>query len=74
MVHSKNVDDVHRVTGVTGCKSLVEGRTAPTLSNSEATHARLLRSSNPFGQDNADLTNDMTWEQLFCDDSSNIVN
>ena len=74
VVHSKNVDDVHRITGVTGCKSLVEGRNAPILNNSEATHARLLRSSNPFGQDNAELRNGMTWEQLFCDDSSNIAN
>ena len=29
VVHSRNVDDVHRITGVTGCKSLVQGRNAP---------------------------------------------
>ncbi len=74
VVHSKSIDQAHRITGITGRKSLVEGRNTPTLNNSEATHARLLRSGNPFGPTDAELGSGMTWEQLFCDDSTNIVN
>ena len=74
VVHSKSIDQAHRITGITGRKSLVEGRNTPTLNNSEATHARLLRSGNPFGRTNVELGRGMTWEQLFCDDSTNIAN
>jgi len=74
VVHSKSIDQAHRITGITGRKSLVEGRSTPTLNNSKATHARLLRSGNPFGPTDAELGSGMTWEQLFCDDSPNIVN
>ena len=74
VVHSKSIDQAHRITGITGRKSLVAGRNTPTLNNSEATHARLLRSGNPFGPTDAELGGGMTWEQLFCDDSTNIVN
>ena len=70
VVHSKSIDQAHRITGITGRKSLVEGRNTPTLNNSEATHARLLRSGNPFGPTDAELGSGMTWEQLFCDDST----
>ena len=73
-VHSKSIDQAHRITGITGRKSLVEGRNTPTLNNSKSTHARLLRSGNPFGRTDAELGSGMTWEQLFCDDSTNIVN
>ena len=74
VVHSKSIDQAHRITGITGRKSLVAGRNTPTLNNSKATHARLLRSGNPFGRTDAELGSGMTWEQLFCDDSTNIVN
>ena len=74
VVHSKSIDQAHRITGITGRKSLVEGRNTPTLNNSKSTHARLLRSGNPFGRTNVELRGGMTWEQLFCDDSTNIVN
>ena len=74
VVHSKSIDQSHRITGITGRRSLVEGRNTPTLNNSKSTHARLLRSGNPFGRTNAELRSGMTWEQLFCDDSTNIVN
>jgi len=74
VLHAKNIDQVHRITGITGHKSLVEGRNTPTLNNSEASHARLLRSGNPFGQTNSELRSGMTWEQLFCDDSTSSVN
>ena len=74
VVHSKGIDQAHRITGITGRKSLVEGRNTPTLNNSKSTHARLLRSGNPFGRTDAEIRSGMTWEQLFCDDSTNIVN
>ena len=74
VVHSKSIDQAHRITGITGRKSLVEGRNTPTLNNSKSTHARLLRSGNPFGRTDAEIRSGMTWEQLFCDDSTNIVN
>ena len=72
-VHSRAaVDDGERLrslTGVVGGVPLTRGHNAPTLNDSAADHARLLRASNPFVSSTQPQPGEMpTWEQMFSDE------
>ncbi|MDG0866720.1 class I SAM-dependent methyltransferase [Candidatus Lucifugimonas marina] len=71
-VHARGVEIAgepsQRITGVSGGSPLTDGRSAPTLNEAAAEHARLLRASTPFSQAQPDLSGLPTWEELFSDE------
>jgi len=71
-VHSKGVEldgeALRPLTGISGGVPLTDGHSAPTLGSASADHARLLRSSSPFSQDQPAPGDMPTWEELFSDD------
>jgi SAM-dependent MidA family methyltransferase len=76
VVHSKGVEANGEaslaLTGVSGGAALANGHTAPRLNAASASHARLLRASNPWSQPPQSPlpgSGDMpTWEQMFSDE------
>jgi SAM-dependent MidA family methyltransferase len=71
-LHSKGAgidgEPLQGLTGVNGGVPLAVGRSAPTLNEASAEHARLLRASSPFTQDQPSSGPMPTWEELFSDD------
>lgn len=71
-VHSRGVEGsgepLQGLTGINGGTPLSNGHSAPTLNGASIEHARLLRASNPFTQDQPQPGSVPTWEELFSDE------
>ena len=67
--HSRGVESdggrSQAITGIVGGSPLTAEHSAPTLDGASVEHARLLRASNPFSQDQSGTM--PTWDELFGD-------
>jgi SAM-dependent MidA family methyltransferase len=71
-VHSKGVEvggePSQPLSGIVGGEPLTNTHSAPTLNTASVEHARLLRASNPFVQDQPPAGAMPTWEEMFSDE------